>query len=252
MQFALNLCRNSWRQLISQWKWWARHPQRRFALTDKIGLLVSSPSLFEIARDAARVEVKTANRPNLLRGLTAVVFSAASLEALVNEVTCEAEIEVRSARADGPLQSWEELLEAFVEAMLEVERSRGSTQLKFIVASRVLAGPVYRRGAQPYQDFALLMDLRNAIMHMRPATIVGTVEDWQLQGGAFLKELQARALVSPPPAKAVGNPLDAVSQPLVARWAVNTAAGGCATNLWVGGSYPVEQASQNSSHRPLS
>ena len=112
-------------------------------MRDNIGLVISSPRLFGIARDAVWVEATAAKD----RGLTAVLLSAASLEALVNEVTCEAEIEVRLARAEGPLEPLLEVLEAFVEAMSEAERSRGSTQLKYIIASRVLGGPVHRRGA---------------------------------------------------------------------------------------------------------
>lgn len=182
-------------------------------MADRIGLAITSPTLFQVARDAA-----SARRTDLGRGLTAVVFAAASLEALINEVTELVDIEVQHGNND-------ELLQAFVEAMLEVERSRGSTHLKFIIASTILSRRPYRRGSQPFQDFSLLMSVRDAIMHLRPTTLMhdeaGAV---RIGAGKAFDQLRARGLVNSPQPNSVTTLLAETSRPLVSRWAVNAAA----------------------------
>lgn len=182
-------------------------------MADRIGLAITSPTLFQVARDAA-----SARRTDLGRGLTAVVFAAASLEALINEVTELVDIEVQHGNND-------ELLQAFVEAMLEVERSRGSTHLKFIIASTILSRRTYRRGSQPFQDFSLLMSVRDAIMHLRPTTLMhdeaGAV---RIGAGKAFDQLRARGLVNSPQLNSVTTLLAETSRPLVSRWAVNAAA----------------------------
>jgi hypothetical protein len=153
-----------------------------------------------------------------------VVFAAASLEALINEVSELAELEVQVATENDRRDS-DEPLRAFAEAMSEVERSRGTIQLKFIVASLILKGRPYRKGLQPFQDFSLLMTLRNAIMHQRPQTFARIGEnEVQVNFDGVLNELSARGLVKRPPPNTVTSLLGEAGKPNVARWAVNTAA----------------------------
>ncbi len=61
------------------------------------------------------------------------MFAAASLEALINEVTDLAQIELQEGGGD-------ELLQAFVDAISEAEESRVSVGLKFTISSIVLTG----------------------------------------------------------------------------------------------------------------
>jgi hypothetical protein len=185
----------------------------------KAGVVISAPTLFQVARQAALCCPTSAQSRDFAPGLTAVVFAAASLEALASEVAELADLEVRSGSTD-------EALQAFAEATLEAERGRGSIHLKFIVASTVLIGQPYRRGSQPYQDFAVLMNLRNAIMHLRPTALFFDERgDWQLGVESVLRELQVRRLITPPPPKTVISLLELASRRPVARWAVNTAVG---------------------------
>jgi hypothetical protein len=53
-------------------------------------------------------------------------------------------------------------------ALAEVERSRGSTELKYLMASLSLSGQMFDRSTQPFQDFSTLMKIRNDLMHPRP------------------------------------------------------------------------------------
>jgi len=43
------------------------------------------------------------------------------------------------------------------QILREVESARGTTELKFQLASKVLSGRTFTRGTQPYQDFAALI-----------------------------------------------------------------------------------------------
>ena len=179
-------------------------------MAPKIGLTITSPSLFEIAAQGS--------------GIISVVFAAASLEALINEVSELAELEVQVATEDDQRDE-DEPLRAFAGAMSEIERSRGSIQLKFIVASLILKGHPYRKGLQPFQDFSLLMALRNAIMHLRPTTFARLGEtEVQITFDGVLNELSARGLIKRPPPNTVTSLVGEAGQPKVARWAVNTAA----------------------------
>jgi hypothetical protein len=54
------------------------------------------------------------------------------------------------------------------DSVLEVEASKGSLESKFLVASFALSGTMFEKGAQPWRDFAALVRLRNALVHLRP------------------------------------------------------------------------------------
>jgi len=185
---------------------------------DKSGVIISSPWLFRIAADAAVATPEPSPTSSMAPGLTAVVFAAASVEALINEVAELADIEVRLGYEDVRLRT-------FVEAIYGLESSRGSTQLKFVVASALLGDRPYQRGAQPYQDFALLMSLRNAVMHLKATTIHDVSNgEWRLGAETVLEKLRARKLVDPARPHFVTMLLSEASRPQVARWAVNAAA----------------------------
>ncbi len=195
---------------------------RRKTSGERVGIVSSAPRLFVLARDAAFVEPPSRPRQDLALGLTAIVFSAASLEALINEVTDLAELELQAGGGN-------ELLQAFVDAVSEAEESRVSVTLKFIISSIVLTGRSYPRGEQPYQDFTLLMNLRNAIMHLRPTSFVRVREndvqlDVQLDAKGILAQLQARGLITLPGINMTTDLLSVASRPNVAQWAVNAAA----------------------------
>jgi hypothetical protein len=188
----------------------------------RVGIVSGAPRLFVLARDAAFIESSSGQRPQLALGLTAVVFAAASLEALVNEVTDLAQLELQAGGGDN-------LLQAFVDAASEAEESRVPVSLKFIISSIVLTGRSYSRGEQPFQDFALLMNLRNAIMHLRPTSFSKVREDdahldVQLDANSVLAQLEARRLIKLPSINATTDLLSQASGPKVAQWAVNAAA----------------------------
>lgn len=93
--------------------------------------------------------------------LDAIVFSGAALEAFIDEVMSLASQEFPGLKP-GP-----DSIKSFASLVFEVEQFHGSIILKFLLANEVFTGRTYDKGAQPYQDFALLIELRNAIVHIK-------------------------------------------------------------------------------------
>lgn len=94
--------------------------------------------------------------------ISAIVFSALALEAFINEVGDYAAYPNRDDAGQDPPNV------SMVGSMLkEIEDSRGSVQQKFLTAKWIFSQQTYVRGAQPYQDFALLIEVRNALAHVK-------------------------------------------------------------------------------------
>ena len=92
--------------------------------------------------------------------VVAVVFSVAAFEAFMNEATAFA---TGSPRQIGKPSS----VRAFADIMQELEESRADLRVKFLFARVIFVGEPYDKGARPYQDFDLLVRLRNAIVHLK-------------------------------------------------------------------------------------
>jgi hypothetical protein len=111
-------------------------------------------------RHAARVMRDAAEQGNgvgLEGSLVAIIFSAASLEAFIAEVAflieCLAEDYPSLAKLGAVLN--------------DAEESQVQARGKYLIAKAIL-GNGFDRGTNPYQDFDLLIRIRNAITHMKP------------------------------------------------------------------------------------
>lgn len=97
--------------------------------------------------------------------LASVIFTAMSTEAFVNELP-----ELAADAAKNPAEpGW---VKALGEVLADAEDSRASIKSKYQLASLVLTGKVFDKGAQPFQDFALLVDVRNLVVHWKPREAV--------------------------------------------------------------------------------
>lgn len=168
-----------------------------------------------LARNAYRKYLKeTPDHPAKYQALVAIVFSAASLEAFINELT--------QAAFKRQLES-PEVIQSFASLLNEIEESRGSTRLKFQIGWATLTGKPYDKGKAPYQDFSNLIKLRDQIMHLKPQkeTEFTSVDD--------LVDNESFKLVSSLPKNLLtggdnpGNWIEAISTKEVAKWACNTA-----------------------------
>lgn len=127
---------------------------------------ISAGSFFSVALSAHRsIPPEHADRaflPNEIGHLPliAVVFGVASLECFINEI---GELSLQQSIPRHPAE-----VETLGALLKEADESRLSLELKFHLARLALTGQKYDPGTQPYQDFKLLLNLRNWLAHPRP------------------------------------------------------------------------------------
>jgi hypothetical protein len=114
--------------------------------------------------------------------LTSIVFAASALEAFINEL---ADFTGQPIYAEQP----EPPLPAFAGLMEELEKSRASIVSKFWLGKWILSSVPYDKGAQPYQDFALLIKLRNTLVHSRSLDKL----DYDSGTGAWIRTIETPA-----------------------------------------------------------
>lgn len=98
-------------------------------------------------------------QPGQMGAIDAVVFSVVALEGFINEVSELA----RKGQPDGQVNP--PSVENFGQLLGEVEDERGGLRLKFMLAHWVFTGQTYDASRPPFQDFILLIKIRNAIIH---------------------------------------------------------------------------------------
>lgn len=192
--------------------------------------VLNSGALFAIAKRAsqrAKEEDGGVFGP-VESALVALLFSAATLEGYISEVAFLAAA-VDKLTAHPSLASLASLVD-------EIEDSRGSVRLKYLMARVALLGRPFDKGAKPYQDLDLLFRLRDAIVHLKPDTLTGSPQK-------LLEQLRSRRLVElPPTGRAIW--MLTIATPEVARWASETV-GNTIRALFEGVDVPEDLASFN-------
>ena len=112
----------------------------------------------------------------------------------------------------------------FGDALREVESNRGSLELKYLIASQTLSGRMYDKGASPYQDFAILIRLRNDIVHLKPKQISDQKEGKPPETALpkYIVALQHRGIARILDEGVIGSWFDLIKTPEVAAWACQT------------------------------
>jgi hypothetical protein len=119
-------------------------------------------SLLGVALDAAR-SIKTPSRHGGQKpALISIVFSVVALEAFFNEL-----VELALDARNYPLQVNPPVISVFGDCMTEAESSHASLQSKFLLGNWILSGERLDKGTLTYQDFTLLMSLRNTLLHFK-------------------------------------------------------------------------------------
>lgn len=90
--------------------------------------------------------------------LASIVLAAISCESFINEL---AQLAVPGPKAPGWLTTLRSILE-------EAEESHASIESKYLLTKFILTGQPFDKGALPFQDFALLIDVRNMLVHAKP------------------------------------------------------------------------------------
>jgi hypothetical protein len=175
------------------------------------------------ARDRAGKAVEANAEAWPSDAIVSIVLAAASAEAFINELT-ELMAMTKSNR-DQEGRAMPPLLAAFADTLTEVEESRGSTTLKYLLASQVL-GKRLDKGRPPYQDFALLMTLRNDLMHLKPRDTFDLNEDrtrMTVRWPKYIVALQNRGLARTVPEKVIASWFELLKTEQLARWGCDTA-----------------------------
>ena len=120
-------------------------------------------TLFGIAVEAVR-KIKAPPRTGGQRpALISVVFSVIALESFLNEITEHA----RQLSAHQPTIEGHPEIVLFAQVMGDAEEAHARLESKLTLANWILSGRSLNRGSQSYQDFALLLRLRNDLVHTK-------------------------------------------------------------------------------------
>ena len=120
--------------------------------------------------------------------LSIIIFAASAIEAYLNEL---GEVSDTFGRASG-----DEILKTLSVVLKDAEDSRLPTTTKCMLAKKFMTGINYDRGANPYQNFALLIDLRNLLIHSKPRG--NGIADPSSQDQRILRNLVTRRLCDDP------------------------------------------------------
>jgi len=170
--------------------------------------------LFNVAQQAAKsIKTDDPRAGGQLPALTSIAFSVISLEAFLNEMT-------ESAEDNATMDYEPEAVGAFAHMMRDMETA--SLETKFIMSSWVLTGKSLNRAAQPFQDFASLIALRNQLVHFKPSDIVaGPIVNTEEVNKKRLKKLESKNILAQ--AMYQGSWVYHATTKAVAEWSCKTA-----------------------------
>lgn len=126
---------------------------------------MAAGAIFDLAKQAytRAGNQPTDQSPGQMDALVAIILAVAAAEAVINEIT------ELSGLMSKPLFDKEPNEVGDLSSLLsDLEDAHAPLTTKYMFARWVLTGRPYDKAAQPYQDFALLVELRNCLIHFRP------------------------------------------------------------------------------------
>jgi hypothetical protein len=170
----------------------------------------NSAALFHIAKTAS-----DRARDNAADAVVAIVFSVLAVESFLNEV-------LERLRFDPDKDKPDMDRARTVSEAADLFDKNASMALKIQILSASLSGCTMDRGAQPYQDFDLLVAVRNALVHYRPEVLSEDGEQERLR--SLRGRLREKKLVPPDSPDAPPRPVFAdMASPPVAEWGLDAA-----------------------------
>lgn len=154
--------------------------------------------------------------------LISIMFSVLALEAFINESGSLARIV--------PSSEQQKIVEGFSSVMSELEERKESLLVKYHMALLVFSGSTWDEGALPFQDFKLLVNIRNSIVHMKadkwkvkisPDSTTTTKTRELKQYPKFVIALKQKGLIDIPDESSSW--LSVITKPRVGKWACSTA-----------------------------
>lgn len=161
-------------------------------MVTKITSYFHATNLFNIATKATKSRSKKSDS-----SIIAIMFSASALEAFINESAGLARMVPTAKR--------QKIIDGYSSVMSELEDRKESLLVKYHMALLVFSGATWNEGDQAFQDFKLLITIRNAIVHMKTdrwETPVGKLkadpERAIEQYPKFIKVLEQKKIIDPP------------------------------------------------------
>lgn len=182
-------------------------------------MFILSGHLLGYARDARdRAVSAVESNPDVIPSDTsvAIIMSAAATEGFINEVS-----EFTYRHRDKVAPKYVE----FANQLKELENRHEPVKKKYLTASRLLSGKPFNEEEDPFQDFAALIDLRNAHMHLKSR------DDFDFKDGKLINKepdyvliLQSRGLFQRFESRNVRvSWMHAIQTADTAKWAVEAA-----------------------------
>lgn len=181
---------------------------------EREAVFVTFNNMFELTRLA----VKRTQEHGIGDALVSIVFSIAAIESFINDLQMLAQFFCSHKKTPGVLMILANVLD-------ELEESHASIPIKYQMARIILIGEAFNKGEQPFQDFTLLLKLRNALVHAGPDRVVeiGPNKFQPNKYHGLISQLADRGLCDNPtqPLSPWTDYID--SSPKVARWSYNSA-----------------------------
>ncbi|NNJ27195.1 hypothetical protein [Alienimonas chondri] len=189
------------------------------------GFLSNSWTFIDVADEAAVRSVTECGHTESTRShdpIVAVVFAAAATEAFMCELAAFAK---SNLRCNATLSPQESTIQQFRDIYNELESSKGSLIAKYSLALGLFTGQPTQKGKSPFQDFALLLDLRNSLIHSKLSRIeIDEARTATMQFPKIINKLAGNGILAPiPPKNTLTSWVQLVSTPAVAVWAVRSA-----------------------------
>jgi hypothetical protein len=184
-------------------------------MVTKVVSYFHAKQLFEIAKRASKSKSKKIDS-----AIIAIMFSASALEAFINETAGLARTIATSKR--------QPMVEGYMSVMSELEEKKESILVKYHMGLLVFSGATWNEGDKVFQNFKLLITIRNAIVHMK-------TDRWETpvsrekpdperrvdQYPKFIKTLQQMNVISTPDKSRSW--IELLGDPRVGKWACETA-----------------------------
>ena len=123
--------------------------------------VLNAEVIFNVALDAAKSMTAPLRDGGQRAALVSVIFAAVSLEAFLNEL-------IELAQDFSLYDDEPSIVLSFASLMSDIEKIQGSVETRFNVAHWMFVGRGYDKSASPFQDFKLLFQVRNDVMHFKP------------------------------------------------------------------------------------
>lgn len=178
------------------------------------GFIADSYHFYQIAKDGYLKASQCFEIHRQNDALISIIFSALALEAFINEVLSLA----KDAKQAGESEAF---LDKLIDAIDE-SASKKSTREKFMLASEALNSS-FKKGENPYQNFADLFRLRDCLGHFKPEDRIEEGENGEFKylGRKLSERLRSKGIFQNH--TQVESITLLVSTAKAAQWACNTA-----------------------------